>query len=129
MRAGKRRLGVILTIGVAAAAALGCGGAQPEQTVTPGGNEQVVRGTVVDTQLTACGRVEGKPGPCEGTMVVQPAGSTEADRVTLQVTRDATLKRGDEEVFLPSLQGSVIEAKYVPSKEGGKLATSVVANR
>lgn len=125
----RRNVGYVVAAVVAAVAVFGCGGAEREQSFTAVGNEQTVRGTVVNTELTACGRVEGKPGTCEGTMVVQPAGSSEADRVVLQVTRDVTLKKGDEAVLLPSLQGSVVDARYVATKEGSRLATSVVATR
>lgn len=46
--------------------------------------------------------------------------------VTLEVTRDVLLKKGDQAVFLPQLRDSQVVVKYRASKEGPNVATSVV---
>ena len=108
---------------------LACGdrGAEPQFTLV--GEEQSLRGTVVNTELTHCAPVPDKPGTCAGRMVVEPEGAGEAGRVALEVTRDITLTEGDQPVFLPQLQGQIVSATYRDSEEGPKVATSVVAGR
>lgn len=92
---------------------------------TPGGEERQVAGRATETKLTACGPAQGKPGTCEGTLVVQPT-EPGAMAVTLEVTRDVLLKKGDQAVFLPQLRDSQVVVKYRASKEGPNVATSVV---
>ena len=104
---------------------MGCGSDEPGQRFTLVGEEKEVRGTVVDTELTLCGPVDGKPGTCEGTMVVEPEGQGEAGRIALQVTRDVALNKDGQTVFLPQLQGSQVAASYRASEEGPQVATSV----
>lgn len=112
---------------VAALPLLGCGGGEPGQRFTLVGEEQEVRGTVVDTELTLCGPVPDKPGTCEGTMVLEPEGAGAAGRITIQITRDVALRKGEQAVFLPALQASQATVTYSVSVEGKNVATSVVA--
>lgn len=122
-----KNLRSVLVAVLATASVLGCGRRESEGRFTAVGEAQTIRGTVVDTELTLCAPVEGKPGTCEGTMVLEPAGGGEADRITLEITRDVALKKEGRTVLLPQLQGSVVDARYVATREGPKLATSVVA--
>ncbi len=66
--------------------------------------QQKLEGTVLDTKLTACGVVAGKPGKCEGTFVLEANGK----RTTIQVTRDTLLKKGSEQPFLFQLKGAPV---------------------
>jgi hypothetical protein len=117
----------VLVALLAAAPLLGCGDGAAEERFTVVGEEQTVLGTVVDTKLTLCGAAPDKPGTCAGTMVVQPEGAGEAGRIALEVTRDISLKKGDQAVFLPQLNGSVVRATYRTAETGENVATSVVA--
>lgn len=121
-----KNLRSVLVAVLATAPLLGCGRGESEGRFTAVGEAQTVRGTVVDTELTLCAPVEGKPGTCEGTMVLEPAGGGEADRITLEITRDVALKKGDQTMLLPQLQGSVVDASYVATQEGPKLGISIV---
>lgn len=86
--------------------------------------EERLEGKVVKTHLTACSVVPGKVGTCEGTLVLEPQGERAA-LVTVQITRDAVLKKGLEKAFLFQLEGSTVVVVYL--KEGDqKVATSVV---
>lgn len=107
---------------------LGCsdlGGS--EQSLTMAGEEREVRGTVTDATLTACAPEEGKPGTCEGTIVIEPQGAAAAESVAVQVTRDIALNKDGQKVFLPQLEGSQAVVRYRATEEGPNLATSVTA--
>jgi len=107
----------------------GCGKADKSTArFTPVGEEQEVRGTVTDAKLTVCGAIPDKPGTCEGTLVVEPPGAGAAGRVAVEVTRDVSLQRDGQAVFLPQLRGSQVIVKYRASEEGPRVATSVVGN-
>jgi hypothetical protein len=122
----------IMGAGTAVAAALsmllltGCGQGG-DKTFTFVGDEQRVSGKVVKTELTLCAPTPDQPGTCAGTLVLVPTGGSEAESVTLEVTRAVALKQGGETVFLPQLEGSQVNATYLATQEGPKVATSVVA--
>lgn len=120
----------VTLIGFAAATAIllsGCTkSAESGSRFTPVGEEREVRGTVADAKLTVCGPTPEKPGTCEGTLVVEPAGSGAAGRVPVEVTRDVALKKDGQAVLLPQLRGSQVIVKYRATKEGPLVATSVV---
>ena len=119
----------VTLIGFAAAAMLLPGCSKSEESgsrFTPVGEEREVRGTVADAKLTVCAPTPEKPGTCEGTLVVEPPGSGAVGRVPVEVTRDVVLKKDDQAVFLPQLRGSQVIVKYRATKEGPRLATSVV---
>lgn len=104
----------------------GC--ADADQSPTPRtavGEEREVAGTATETTLTACAPVSGKPGTCDGTLVVQPA-QPGATAVTVEVTRDVLLKKGEQAVLLPQLRGSAVVVRYRATTEGPNLATSVI---
>lgn len=103
-----------------------CGGADVQREFTFVGEEREVHGTVVDTELIACSTVPDQPGTCEGSMVLETAGKEEeAGPLTLEVTRDVVLTIGDEQTFLPSLQGRSVTARYFDTEEGDRVVTSV----
>lgn len=109
---------------VMAAGISACGDKSASQTrFTLIGGEQEAAGKVIETKLTACGPAEGKPGTCEGTMLVQLPGA--AAPLALQVTRDLALKKAGNSVFLPQLKGDQVTVTYRASKEGVNVATSV----
>ncbi len=91
--------------------------------VPAGFAEERIAGTVIKTHLTACAVVPGKVGTCEGTLELEPHAG---EWVTLQVTRDTVLKKGEEKAFLFQLQGNRATVTYVTEGEQ-KVATSVVA--
>jgi hypothetical protein len=66
--------------------------------------QEKLEGRVVDTKLTACGVVAGKPGKCEGTFVLESNGKQAA----VKVTRDTVLKKGNEQPFLFQLKGAPV---------------------
>jgi hypothetical protein len=122
----------IMGTGAALAAVLstlllaGCGQGG-DKTFTFVGDEQSVSGRVVKTELTLCGPTPDQPGTCAGTLVLIPDGGSEAESITLEVTRAVALKQGGQTVFLPQLEGSQVNATYRATQEGPKVATSVVA--
>ena len=85
--------------------------------------EERLEGQVVKTHLTACSTVPGKVGTCEGTLEVEPQTG---GRVTVQITRDTLLKKGDTKAFLFQLEGSHVAVAYL-NQGDQKVASSVVA--
>lgn len=80
-------------------------------------------GKVVSTKLTACGIVAGKQGTCEGTMVLDNSGKP----VTIKVTRDTTLTKANEKVFLFAFkEGSPVTVTLFPGRD---IAQSIVATK
>lgn len=116
-----------LFVAVATMPLLGCGEADSGQKFTMIGDEQEVRGMVTDAKLTLCAPTPDKAGTCEGTLVLQPLGPVGAGTISLEVTRDISLKKDGQTVFLPQLKGSQAIIKYRATKEGPSVATSVVA--
>ncbi len=114
---------------VAAGATLlsGCNKSDAGTRFTPVGEEKQIQGKVVDAKLTVCGPTPEKPGTCEGTLVVEPAGAGAAGRVPIEVTHDVVLKKGGQTVFLPQLRDSQATVKYRASQEGANVATFVSA--
>jgi hypothetical protein len=88
--------------------------------------EERLEGQVVRTHLTACSPVSEKGGTCEGTLELEPQVGEEAERVTVQITRDTVLKKGEQKAFLFQLEGSHAAVTYV-TEGAQKMATSVVA--
>lgn len=111
----------------AALSLIACSKADESTTrFTPVGAEQEVRGIVTDAKLTVCAPAAGKPGTCEGTLVVEPPGAGTAGRIPVEVTRDVLLTKSGQPVFLPQLRGGQVIVKYRATKEGPSVATSVV---
>lgn len=94
--------------------------------VSAGFAEERLEGTVVKTHLTACSTVPGKVGTCEGTLDLEPQVGEKAERVTVQITRDTVLKKGEQKAFLFQLEGSHAVVTYI-TEGAQKMATSVVA--
>jgi len=92
--------------------------------VPAGFAEERLEGKVIKTHLTSCSTVPGKVGTCEGTLEVEPQTG---GRVTVQITRDTVLKRGEQKAFLFQLEGSSATVAYVTEGDQ-KLATSVAAD-
>lgn len=87
--------------------------------------QEKMEGTVLKTNLTACGVVPGKVGTCEGTLVLESKKDGKPQQTTVKVTRDTALKKGDEKVFLFQLQGAPVTVSFFEGK-GEKVAQSVV---
>ncbi|HQT32217.1 MAG TPA: hypothetical protein PLE48_15180 [Thiobacillus sp.] len=116
---------ILLAI-VVATPLLGCSKADgPTAKFTPVGEEREIEGMATEAKLTACGPVSGKAGTCEGTLVVQPQ-KPGATAIAVEVTRDVTLRKDGQTVFLPQLRGSPVIVKYRATKEGPNVATSIV---
>lgn len=118
---------LVLAALVAAVSLVGCnrGGEGGHSAVALNAPEQTVTGKVVDTELTACGVIEGKRGTCEGNLVMEVPGEAGTNRITLQVTRDVVLTKAGKTVFLPQLQGSTVTATYRSTPDGKNLASAV----
>ena len=87
--------------------------------------QEKIEGKVIRTNLTACSVVPGKVGTCEGTLILESKTNGKAEQVTLKVTRDTILKKGDEKVFLFQLQGAPVTISFTTEK-GEKVAKTVV---
>lgn len=90
-----------------------------------GFGQEKVEGTVTSTNLTSCSVVPGKVGTCEGTFVLEVKGNGKLRQMTVKVTRDTILKRGEEKVFLFQLQGGRVSVNFVTEKNE-KVTQSVV---
>jgi hypothetical protein len=88
--------------------------------------QEKVDGKVVKTNLTACSVVPGKVGTCEGSLVLENMRDGKPNQITVKVTRDTALKKGDEKVFLFQLEGAPVTVTFSESK-GEKVAQSVTA--
>ena len=91
----------------------------------PSFGQEKIEGTVITTNLTSCSVVPGKVGTCEGTLVLESKGDGKTRQVTVKVTRDTILKKGDEKLFLFRLQGGLVTVNLITEK-GEKVAQSVV---
>lgn len=89
--------------------------------------EERLEGQVVKTHLTACSTVPGKVGTCEGTLELEHRVGERPERMTVQITRDTVLKKGEQKAFLFQLEGSSAAVAYVTEGDQ-RVATSVVAN-
>lgn len=90
-----------------------------------GVSQEKMEGTVIKTNLTACSVVPGKVGTCEGTLVLESKAEGKPHQITVKVTRDTVLKKGDEKVFLFQLQGAPVIVTFFENK-GEQVAQSVV---
>ena len=90
-----------------------------------GFGQEKIEGTVITTNLTSCSVVPGKVGTCEGTLVLESKADGKPRQVTVKVTRDTMLKKGDEKLFLFQLQGAPVSISLVTEK-GEKIAHSVL---
>lgn len=88
---------------------------------------QTLTGTVTATELTHCGPVGGKPGTCEGTMELTTDGGGSPRSITLKITLDTVLRRGNEKVLLPQLDGKVVTVTFYTNERGESVAQSVSA--
>lgn len=130
MRIGRGTLRPIMVAALGAIALLGCSNPESaEKSLTMAGEEQEVRGIVTDATLTACAPEEGRPGTCEGNLVVQPQGAEAGGGVRVEVRRDIALLKDGQKVFLPQLKGSQAVVRYRATEQGPNLATSVTATQ
>ena len=90
-----------------------------------GFGQEKIEGTVVSTNLTSCSVVPGKVGTCEGTLVLQGKENGKPRQITVKITRDTILKKGDEKLFLFQLQGGLVTVNLITEK-GEKVAQSVL---
>ena len=91
----------------------------------PGSGQEKIEGTVITTNLTSCSVVPGKVGTCEGTLILESKDNGKPHQMTVKITRDTILKKGDEKLFLFQLQGGLVTINFVTEK-GEKVAQSVV---
>ena len=87
--------------------------------------QEKIEGKVVNTNLTACSVVPGKVGTCEGTLILENMKDGKPNQMTVKITRDTMLRKGDEKVFLFQLQGAAVTIHFLTEK-GEKLAQSVL---
>jgi translation elongation factor EF-Ts len=87
--------------------------------------QEKIEGKVIKTNLTSCSVVPGKVGTCEGTLVLENMKDGKPDQMTVKVTRDTMLKKGNEKVFLFQLQGAPVTVTFSEDK-AQKVARSVV---
>ena len=90
-----------------------------------GPSQEKIEGTVSTTNLTSCSVVPGKVGTCEGTLVLETKEAGKTRQMTVNITRDTILKKGDEKVLLFQLQGGLVTVNFITEK-GEKVAQSVV---
>ncbi|MGH7771907.1 MAG: hypothetical protein ACREQA_06680 [Candidatus Binatia bacterium] len=90
-----------------------------------GFGQEKIEGTVISTNLTSCSVVPGKVGTCEGTLVLESKGDGKPRQMTVKITRDTMLKKGEEKLFLFQLQGASVIVTLQPEK-GEKVAQTVV---
>lgn len=90
-----------------------------------GSSQEKVEGTVISTNLISCSVVPGKVGTCEGTLVLESKVNGKPRQMTVKITRDTALKKGDEKLFLFQLQGAPVTIHFVTDK-GEKVAQSVL---
>ncbi len=88
-------------------------------------SQEKVDGKVIKTNLTACSVVPGKVGTCEGTLILENMKDGKPNQMTVKVTRDTALKKGDEKVFLFQLQDAPVTVTFSETKNE-KVAQSVV---
>jgi len=88
-------------------------------------SQEKIEGKVIKTNLTSCSVVPGKVGTCEGTLVLENMRDGKPSQMTVKVTRDTMLKKGDEKVLLFQLQGAPVTISFATEK-GEKIAQSVV---
>lgn len=88
--------------------------------------QEKIEGKVITTNLTACSVVPGKVGTCEGSLILENMQDGKTNQITVKITRDSILKKGDEKVFLFQLQGSPVTVTFSENK-GEKVAQSVLA--
>lgn len=87
--------------------------------------QEKIEGKVVKTNLTACSVVPGKVGTCEGTLILENMKDGKPNQITVKITRDTMLRKGDEKLFLFQLQGAPVTVTFNESK-GEMAAQSVV---
>ena len=90
-----------------------------------GFGQDKIEGTVISTNLTSCSVVPGKVGTCEGTLILESNADGKPRQMTVKITRDTILKKGEEKVFLFQLQGAPVSISLVTEK-GEKIAHSVL---
>jgi len=82
--------------------------------------QQTVEGKVASTKLTAC---DAKPGGCEGSLVLEPKG-TSSGPITIKVVKGTMITQGGKHLFLPGTNGRQVAISYVEDK-GEKVAKSI----
>jgi hypothetical protein len=88
---------------------------------SPGFGQERLEGQVTSTTMTAC---EFKPGTCEGSLVLDTKPSGTPGQVTIKVPKGTRIKKGQDDVFLPSVRGATVVITYVVER-GEKVAKSI----
>lgn len=86
-----------------------------------GFGQDVIEGTVAGTKLTRC---TFKPGGCEGTLILETQGEGKIARITINVPLGTPIKKGDEDVYLPTLNGKAVSIVHI-TERGEKIAKSI----
>jgi hypothetical protein len=119
----KIMLGALLLVAVLAA--FPPAGFAGEHTQILSSGEETIRGKIISTEMTLCGTAPGKPGTCEGTLVLESSTDGTPRQVTFRITRDTILRHGERKLFLPQLEGRYAVITFV-RKKGENIAKSVV---
>lgn len=83
--------------------------------------QERVEGKVTGTHLTLC---QFKPGGCEGTLTLAPAGAGKVEDLKVKVPLGTVIRKGKEVVYLPTLRGKNVAVTYVTEK-GERIARAV----
>lgn len=83
--------------------------------------QDVIEGTVTGTKLTRC---SFKPGGCEGSLVLETRGGGKLEQITIKVPLGTPIKKGTEDVYLPTLNGKEVRIVHGLEK-GEKVAKSI----
>jgi len=90
---------------------------------TAGHAEEKIEGKVARTNLTLC---QPRPtgGGCEGTFVLETRADGRDQQVTIRVTFDTIIRKGQEYLLLPATRGNSVVVGYITEK-GQKVAKSI----
>ncbi|MEW5707510.1 MAG: hypothetical protein AB1830_01180 [Pseudomonadota bacterium] len=81
----------------------------------PAFGQDMIEGTVTGTKLTRC---SFKPGGCEGSLVLETRSEGKVAQITIKVPLGTPIKKGAEDVYLPTLNGK--EVRIVHGMEKGE---------
>lgn len=83
--------------------------------------ERKIEGTVLRTKVTLC---QLKPRGCAGHMILEATRKDKRERVLVRVRLGVPIRRGEKDLALAVLDGSVVSVVYVDEK-GGIIARSI----
>lgn len=86
--------------------------------------QDVIEGIVTGTKLTRC---SFKPGGCEGSLVLETRSEGKVAQITIKVPLGTPIKKGTEDVYLPTLNGK--EVRIVHGLEKGETVAKSIEIR